>query len=213
MTVVTDVDLRTELGEARDQRQRPTCLAFAISAAHEVSRKIPEYLSTEFLFYFGVRRSHGNPKRGLSCTAASYALRDDGQPVESAWPYLPDSPDASTWRVPAISVASHKAVVAFVPRTLAEIRALVSAGVPVVLVVVLTVAMYAPDQAGIVRVSPTDRPVASKHALLAVGSGRGVDGEYILVRNSWGRNWGILGHGWLHDAYLAAQLQNTGVIL
>lgn len=212
MTVMTDVDLRAELGEARDQRRRPTCLVFAVSGAHEASRKSAEYLSTEVLFYCGVQRSHRDPRRGLSRTAVGEALREDGQPVENAWPYLPDSPDAASWKLPAISVPSHKAVVTFVPRTSAEVRAAVCAGMPVVLVVSLTLAMYAPDKEGIVRGGPTDRAVASKHALLAVGAGHRVDGEYILVRNSWGQHWGFLGHGWLHDAYLAAQLQNTGVI-
>src|SRR2546421_7994460 len=127
MTVVTDVDLRGELGEARDQRQRPTCLAFAVSAAHEASRKSAEYLSTEALFYCGAQRSHRDPKRGLSPTVVGETLKEDGQPVETAWPYLPDTPDAATWKLPAMSVPPHKAAVTFVPRTSAEVRAAVGA--------------------------------------------------------------------------------------
>jgi C1A family cysteine protease len=212
MSVMTDMDLRPTLGDVRDQSRRPTCLAFAASAAHEASRTSTDFLSTEFLFFAGAQRSHRNPKRGLSTTAVAEALRTDGQPVESAWPYQPDNPDAATWKCPVISVPYHRATVTFVPRTVTEIRGVLGAGTPVLLVVSVTLAMYAPDAEGIVRAGSSDRVTARKHALLAVGSGHGVEGGYILVRNSWGRHWGDQGHGWLHDAYLAGQLQTTGVI-
>ena len=212
MSVATDMDLRGKLGDVRDQGHRPTCLAFAASAAHEASRTATDFLSTEFLFFAGAQRSHRNPRRGLSTIAVAEALRTDGQPVESAWPYQSDNPDAATWKCPPISEPYHRATVTFAPRTVVAIRALLGAGTPVLLVASVTLAMYAPDAEGIVRGGSTDSTVARKHALLAVGSGHGPDGEYILVRNSWGLHWGIEGHGWLPDAYLAGQLQSTGVI-
>ena len=58
-----------------------------------------------------------------------------------------------------------------------------------------------------------DSVTTRRHAMLAVGSGHADDGDYILVRNSWGQRWGLSGHGWLHDPYLTSQLKATGVIV
>ena len=77
----------------------------------------------------------------------------------------------------------------------------------------VTMAMYSPDEDGIVRSEDTDVVAAHRHALLGVGSGHVVGlGGHILVRNSWGAAWGDSGHGWVAEPYLAAHLQGTGVI-
>lgn len=212
MSVAIDVDLRDQLAAARDQRSRPTCLVFAASAAHEASRSVAEYLSIEFLFYSGAQRSHKDPRRGLTLKATAAALQHDGQPRETAWPYLAGTPHAASWKPPAISEAAHKASLDFSVRTLSEVRDVLRAGAPVLLVLELSVAMYTPDEHGIVRARANDKITTRRHALLAVGSGHARDGSYILVRNSWGESWGHLGHAWLHDRYLAPRLQTTGVI-
>jgi hypothetical protein len=210
MTV--DIDLRQMLGVARDQGKRPTCLVFAVSAAHEASRSSTDYLSTEFLFFTGAQRSHRDPRRGLSTTAVREALSSDGQPVETAWPYQADSPIPSSWKVPPISEPAYKATATFMVRSVAEVRDVLGNGKPVLLIVSVTTAMYTPDSNGIIRRGPNDSVTAGRHALLAIGSGHLDDDEYILVRNSWGLRWGDQGHGWLPDSYLLQQLQTTGVI-
>src|SRR5947207_1154610 len=103
MSITVDVDMRSSLGPSRDQGRRPTCLAFAATAAHEASRPSAEYLSVEHLYYFGLQRSHRNPNRGLNKIAVTTALREDGQPLEPAWPYSADTPDQATWRAPTIT--------------------------------------------------------------------------------------------------------------
>src|SRR5207247_2225453 len=109
MTVVVDVDLRNKLGEARNQGERPTCLAFAASAAHEVSRDRSDYLSTEFLFFTAVKETHRDRNRGLTTTAVSKALRDNGQPLETAWPYQANIPDGMPWKPPDGCTPLYKA--------------------------------------------------------------------------------------------------------
>ncbi len=95
---------------------------------------------------------------------------------------------------------------------MSDIRNILHAGRPVLLVIAITIAMYSPDQDAIVRARIGDSVTTSRHAVLAVGSGHADDGEYILVRNSWGLRWGHAGHGWLHDLYLVPHLQTTGII-
>jgi C1A family cysteine protease len=211
MSVTIDVDLRDKLDCARDQGSRPTCMVFAVSAAHEFKRGASEYLSAEYLFYSGAQRTHKDPKQGLTRNAVRDALRHDGQPLETAWPYLEAPPDAADWKPPVTVQVTHKVTIEFAARTVAEVRAIVKSGTPVTLVVMATLAMYTPDAHGVVRACVGDK-VTSRHALLAVGSGHADDGEYLLVRNSWGQSWGQAGHGWLHDPYLAPQLEISGMI-
>ena len=212
MSIIVDVDLRSKLGDTRDQRQRPTCLAFALSAAHEASRVSNDYLSTEFLFFSGAQRSHRDPSRGLTRTAVEEALREDGQPCEAAWPYRVEPPAAANWKAPENCEPLHRATVTFTSGTLTEVGQTLRIGVPVVLVVSLTTAMYVPDANGIVRSRQSDVTTTSRHALLAVGLGHDNDGEYILVRNSWGARWGLLGHAWCHGSCFVGRLHWTGTI-
>lgn len=211
MSVTIDVDLRERLDPARDQGQRPTCVVFALSAAHEFKRGATNYLSAEYLFYSGAQRTHKDPKQGLTRNAVREALMHDGQPLEVEWPYLATAPDAAGWNPPTGVQTTHKATVEFLVRTIDEVRATVKSGTPVMLIMMATLAMYMPDKHGVVRARAGDKRTA-RHAVLAVGSGHGDDGDYLLVRNSWGAAWGDAGHGWLHDPYLAPQLEITGTI-
>ena len=50
---------------------------------------------------------------------------------------------------------------------------------------------------------------AQRHAVVAVGHGT-VDGiPAILIRNSWGPGWGLEGHAWLTERFLAPRLFAT----
>ena len=100
MSVIVDIDLRSLIGQVRNQGLRPTCLAFATTAAHEASRSSVDHLSIEHLFYSGVQRSHKNPMRGLNQVSVAEALGHDGQPIEAEWPYSEVVPDPVTWTPP-----------------------------------------------------------------------------------------------------------------
>jgi C1A family cysteine protease len=206
-----DVDMRSSLGPARDHGARPTCLAFAATAAHEASRASDEYLCVEHLYYFGVQKSHRNPNRGLNQASVVAALKEDGQPLEPEWAYSQTTPDAATWRPPTVKGPLYKTTLAFSPRVVNDVHALIRASIPVVLLVTVTTALYRPDAEGVVQTGPSDA-TTGRHALLAVGSGDTTAGCYLLVRNSWGPTWGDQGHAWLPDSYVAANLRGTGLI-
>ena len=76
-------DLRSLFGDARDQDQRPTCLAFAASDAHAALRSPWRPLSVEFAFYHAQRRAGRTPHVGATLPAMLEALREDGQPIEA----------------------------------------------------------------------------------------------------------------------------------
>ena len=212
MSIIVDTDLRPLLGPARNQGQRPTCLAFAVTSAHEALRDDASYLSTEYLAFFGARRSHRSPRRGLNQVSVAQALQDDGQPDEAAWPYSERLLEAVRWTPPRTTATFHKARITFSQRSVTEVREVLRQGAPVALLVAATRAMYMPDVEGVVRPGPSDAIATRRHALLAVGSGHADDGRYLLVRNSWGISWGTQGHGWLPERYVEAHVYDTGLI-
>jgi len=94
-------DLRHRFGPARDQGARPTCLAFAVSDAHAVLREPWTALSCEFAFYHAQRRARRPPTAGARLVEMLATLKEDGQPVESDWPYLVSLPsDLNSYRPP-----------------------------------------------------------------------------------------------------------------
>jgi C1A family cysteine protease len=77
---------------------------------------------------------------------------------------------------------------------------MLEAGCPVVVTMLLGARFYDPV-AGIVELGAGDVDTAY-HAVLAVGHGVEDRKRYILVRNSWGIDWGLKGHAWVAVEYL-----------
>jgi hypothetical protein len=103
--IVVSVDLRPSFGPVRNQGPRPTCMAFAASDTHAGLRSGWTPLSCEFAFYHAQRRAGRPPNKGALLSAMLDALREDGQPAEMGWPYLPATPnDAASWAPPQPSV-------------------------------------------------------------------------------------------------------------
>ena len=80
--------------------------------------------------------------------AAAGALFDEGQPIETAWPYTPNP--ITPWTPPMIASAFHKATLAPGMLGYDGIIAALDAGAPVVLGLVITDAFFRPDALGLV---------------------------------------------------------------
>ncbi len=99
--VEVSVDLRPRFGHARDQGPRPTCLAFAASDTHAGVRPGWLPLSSEYAFHRAQMRTGSGPDVGATLASMLDVLREDGQPEEHGWPYLPATPvDAASWVPP-----------------------------------------------------------------------------------------------------------------
>jgi C1A family cysteine protease len=205
-------DIRPHLHQVRHQGRRQSCLAFATSTAHEHKSGIGEHLSVEFLFYHSVQRSpRKDPSAGTSLLAAASALADEGQPIETAWPY--SLAQVTPWTPPGITEAFHKRRMSLAKLAFGDIAKLLDAGHLVVLGVIITDAFYRPDASG--RIPDITYDIErGGHAMIAAGHGAHADGtSMLLIRNSWGNAWGIGGYAWLSRQYIEQHLIATATII
>ena len=206
MPIMTLRDLRPQLGPARNQGSRPTCIAFAFSDGHAAMRRQPASLSVEHLYYNAVQRTpDGDPDQGVTMPVCVSALAADGQCPEVGWAYLDPIGDLSTWSPPATAAPVFRKRSSLESTSVDRIIEELDADRPVVVALLLGERFYVPDAEGRVISGPND-PDTDYHAVLAVGHGRNGADTYVLVRNSWGLDWGLEGHSWVSAEYLRPRL-------
>jgi hypothetical protein len=206
------VDLRGNFGPVRDQNVRPTCLAFAASDAHAAVRAAWEPLSVEWAYYHALKREGGRLDEGATLGCMLEAIKFDGQPVESEWPYSRTPvTDIKTWKPPTsvnrLFFRDHgKCVVA-----IQDVVDKLDAGFAVLVTMTLSNAFFRPTPDGVVE---TDEPTDPKrrHAVIAVGYGELGSSRFILIRNSWGEAWGLLGYAWISVDYLRPRLMGAAIM-
>ena len=190
----TSIDLRGRLSAIRDQGLRPTCLAFAASAAHEFTLGERQYLSVEALHAFAKSRDH-EPGGGTTIDATVAALELDGQCRESDWPY--GQPSLANEAAEFFRATSDRRADDLLSFTLDSL----AAGRVVVVALMLTEAWYHPGPDGRIRPPESGDAQLGGHAVTATGYDE-VE-QYLMVRNSWGDLWGDGGYGRLpYESFL-----------
>lgn len=202
---ISTIDLGEQLRAVGDQGRRGTCVAFAVTAAHEHSRgpghdDVPENLSEEML-YWGCKQLDGLRAPGTSLTSADLALQRWGQPVDALWPYDQARDDTTPGYLPpseAIKAENcYRTSLRSIAPDLTAIRAELDAGRPVI------VGMRLWERFRRADVEPLPAPTSSElspagHAVVAIG--HDPRRAALLIRNSWGVRWGRSGHLWVADA-------------
>ncbi len=182
MTIDTLCDIRPRFGPARDQGARPTCLAFAISDVHAALREPWTALSCEFIFYHAQRRAGRPPTAGARLPEMLATLKEDGQPLESDWPYLASLPSDLNSYVPPEKVVVFRRDGESRPVGVDEIIARLDADSPTVMLMMLSDAFYVPDALGVIRAAVGEWPdPARRHAVIAVGYGMLDGARAVLV--------------------------------
>jgi hypothetical protein len=139
-------------------------------------------------------------------------LKEDGQPLEGDWPYLASLPSDLNTYVPPEKVVVFRRDGESRPVGIDEIIARLDANSPTVMLMMLSDAFYMPDPLGVIRAAAGEGPdPARRHAVVAVGYGILDGAPAVLVRNSWGAGWGLDGHAWLPEPFVAPRL--TGLAL
>lgn len=206
MSITIHKDLRGEFGPARDQDPRPTCMAFAASDAHAGARPGWTPLSVEWAYYFALQREGVIPHTGVHLATMLDTLRNDGQPIETVWPYDASLfTDFDAWKPPtAVSIFTRSSMP--VVATVEGILAALDDDRPVLFTMSVSKAFFSPSPEGVVASTEPLDP-ARVHALVAVGHGKWNASPVILVRNSWGERWGLGGHAWIDLNYLTPRLK------
>jgi C1A family cysteine protease len=200
-------DISAELGPVRDQGARGTCLAFAVSAAHEVSRLRrrgePRPELGEELLYWRCKKIDGDGADGTGPASAAQALLDPGQSAATLWPYDGQRDERNTTYEPPAGALETDAMrhgsLAATEASAANIGGLLGAGQAVVLGIDLWPQFFE-GHGGELRAPATTELLGAPHAVTVVGFERA--GEWLLIRNSWGEGWGEEGHARLPEAAL-----------
>lgn len=211
MSVIISCDLRKQFGAVRDQKTRPTCLAFAVSDVHG-SLLFPYLpLSVEYLYYHAVQLMPGrDPHTGINLTSARTSLKNSGQPGELDWPYQASLPsDLSLW-APPTGCAVHSRDSSMSQDDFPKICANLDVDRAVVICMELSESFYKPLADG--TLPHTAGLKTGNHAVIAVGHGSSATEQCLLVRNSWGALWGLDGHAFLSRSYLFNRIIATLVL-
>jgi len=199
-TVQQRVDLRSQLCPVRDQGVRPTCSAIAVSTAHAHTRQSPVPLSSEYLHWHATSGQANGP---ASLTAIADALRQEGQPLEGACPYVYGI-RASNWS-PPVGVEVFRRASALRPKVDLQIIAdSLNQGNCPILGISVPQPFYLPKEPWVIA---AEGPIRCFHAVLGVGLGEYRGKPTVLIRNSWGEEWGEDGHAWLDEDFLKLHLQ------
>lgn len=196
------VDLRKYCSPVGDQRQTSRCSAFAWTHAQEMSQRIVQNDSTRLspnYTMLGIQEMQGDARDfryaykggegSIGGPDPGNVLRERGTCRQDFWP--DDSPnpvvderhldqDAAQRRLPALPY----------PIAIDDVRKVLTAGMPVHLAMNTGRQFSEIGRDGVVHVSEDPWGDHGRHAMLITG----YTGNYFIVKNSWGTNWGDNGY-------------------
>jgi len=202
------VDLRAQCPPVYDQRPLQSCTANAAAAAVQFERMRhglqPEFTPSRLFIYYNERRLLGTQDKdgGAPLREAIKVLMQHGDCPEPRWPY-----DAAKVNTEPSRPCYEEAVryedmsYARLAQDLGHMRACLASGSPFV----MSFDIYsgseteAAHQAETYPVPKAGESLLGTHAVMAVGYDDAQ--ERLLMRNSYGTNWGMAGYFWLPYAY------------
>lgn len=215
------IDRRADLLPVRNQGRRDTCVAFAVTAGHELLDGSNVQLSVEFL-YWGAKKYDRLPPgtNPTTLSAAGAALAVLGQSDETLWPYDDRrDPWAATYKPPDDAVKAALSRRQTTGRSLStptsvEIRSALERNEVVVLGVRLFSTWHFLGASALIETPKPGSAELGGHAVLVAGYDDRIapsDGLFV-IRNSWGREWGQDGYGYLSYAYVDAHALSAWIV-
>ena len=202
------VDLRPGMPPVYDQGQLGSCTANAIAAAFDFERNRqgkPFITPSRLFIYFNEREMEGtvDSDSGAQIRDGIKSVADDGVCAETDWPY--DIPEFLFQPPPACygsALKNQSLLYERIPSDLTLMLQCLAGGFPFVFgfSVYESFESDAVAASGIIPMPATNESQVGGHAVVAVGYDQ--SRQAILVRNSYGPDWGFEGgHFWLPYGY------------
>lgn len=199
---MTMVDFRPEQSPVRNQGARGSCVAFAVSAAHDWIAPITARSPEDALW--AAHQMGGNPR--LEPTRVQFALEGltrHGHASEAAWPYGSPAFPADRPAIQSTLSLANLPPWRQVPTTttFADVCAQLATGVAFILTLEHNQrAWVEAHQSGVVDAAPGSKTVG-RHAVLAVGASSEGAEAHLVIKNSWGDDWADGGYACLSQRY------------
>lgn len=197
------IDHRATQTPVRNQGDRPTCVGFAVSAAHEWADAGGEIRSPEHAIWAGhqVRSVPGREETSVAWSLDSLTIHEHA--TETAWPY-----GTPHWTQGPPDAARDQANLRPLPPSqrlrapwFDAVRDALRAGDPVILTIGLIQPLW--QQPLPIIDANAGHHAQGNHAVVAVAvTEPGEDPELVLVKNSWGEGWADNGYGTISRRYL-----------
>jgi len=192
------VDLRNQLPACYDQGQLGSCTGNALAAAVEFAEFMhyaDKGTPSRLFIYYSEREIEGTiaSDSGAMLRDGLKVLATEGAPPETAWPYdiarFAEKPSQDVYA----QAKAHEAI-SYQSLRFGQYRACLAAGYPFAFGFSVYESFESADVArtGKVPMPAQGESLLGGHAVLAVGYDN--PGKRIIVRNSWGADWGDGGH-------------------
>lgn len=193
------VDHRLDQTPVRHQGDRPTCVAFAVSAAHEWRAGDAVPRSAEDAMWAAHQVNEVPGREDTTVAWALEGLQRHGHATETAWPYT--TPHWSLGRPAAALDEINRRDLSpwsdLGPVSFDAVANELDASQPAVLTVAVVKAAW--YHAGDLVDAEPKLETPGNHAVLAVGVLD--DPDRLIIKNSWGSGWGDDGYGYLTRRY------------
>jgi C1A family cysteine protease len=206
------VDLRPNCPPVYDQGSLGSCTGNAIAAAVEydlMKQGKPAFQPSRLFIYYNERLMEGDvgEDAGAQIHDGIKAIANYGVCPESLWPYNPSQFTVKPSDAAYAAAAQEKALNYYsVEITIGDLKQALAQGYPVVIGMQVFQAMESEDvaQSGSVPMpGPYDQSLGG-HCVLVVGYDDAK--QHLIVRNSWGKDWGLGGYFTLPYAYVTPNL-------
>lgn len=193
-----EIDLRKWSPPVRDQGSAGTCGVFSIGSLFDIRAKIDKDMSLD--------TSETHIAESYSASDLVDFLQSNYIVRESDWPYDPANFDYNGYtnmRVPEVLKAKGvvKAGKYKIVNQWEDLFKALQAGYPVNLMVYDAQPLFDADDTGYITESPNSK---KQHYVSVVGmkfSNKASGGGWLIIRNSWGEDWGDHGYGYLPFAF------------
>jgi C1A family cysteine protease len=202
------IDLRDKCPDVYDQLSTSSCtgnMASFLVQYDLLAEGLPDPNPSRLFIYWNARRREGTTASdsGASISDVIAGIAEDGFIPETLWPFDPDKvtvqpPDGDFEVAKTHSIEDFQSV----EQSFDHVGAVLADGRPIGLGVSLYESFESDAVAatGIVPVPKRSEKFLGGHAVACIGMDQ--DTQMFLMRNSWGKNWGLAGYFWLPFSYL-----------